>query len=265
MKRKINNVEHKQLLLKTLLAFDQFCQSHQIQYSLAYGTMLGAVRHQGFIPWDDDIDIFMLREQYDKFVTLWQQENNQLKKQYKLWDLNDPENFYIGYVTKFFDTNTELVEHINKRSIKYGIFIDIFPLDNIPSDTTKHKNFLKKHRFYKKMLTHLYRHGAWLNKLAKKYSTKIPSIYYFIHKIQQLNNANPNSNYIATCTVPDKNINKNIYSRKMFNKIIKLDFEGYQFPVIAEYDHFLKQYYGDYLKLPPKEEQVGHNVEAYLK
>lgn len=112
MKKEITPQEHKKILLEMLAHFNQVCQENNIRYSLAYGTLLGAIRHQGFIPWDDDIDLFMLREDYEKLVQCWDRNGR-----YKFWEMMGEENYFIGYIAKIFDSHTTLIEKMSKRSV----------------------------------------------------------------------------------------------------------------------------------------------------
>lgn len=258
MKREITPQEHKDILLKMLTFFDQFCQKNDIRYSLAYGTMLGAIRHQGFIPWDDDIDLFMLREDYEKLAQCWNKNGK-----YKLWEIMSEDNFFISYIAKVFDTDTKLIETTPNHTIDYGAYLDIFILDGIPNTPEKQVRHLRKHKLYRKLLTHFHRHGQLFNKIATYFSF-IPSTSFFIKKIHNLNQQYKDSEYVATCTAPEKIIDKAIYRREVFENLIYIPFESYQFPIVKEYHQCLEKYYGDYMTPPPPEKRVGHRVKVYV-
>lgn len=125
MKKMCSN-EIKSVLLKTLLRFNEFCDIHDIKYTLAYGTALGAIRHKGFIPWDDDIDILMLRSEYNKFEAAWKTYIQNNKDHYKLWAELDEENYFMVYVAKFFDIDTVLYEYFSKGKKLNMVFLLIF-------------------------------------------------------------------------------------------------------------------------------------------
>ena len=142
MKKMCSN-EIKSVLLKTLIRFNDFCEKNDIKYSLAYGTALGAIRHKGFIPWDDDIDVLMMRSEYNKFEVAYKNYIQSHETHYKLWTELDEENYFIAYCAKFFDTDTALYEHFSKgKVVEYGIFIDIFVLDHIPVEKSEQKKLL---------------------------------------------------------------------------------------------------------------------------
>ncbi len=257
-RKKINEKDYKSILLQVLVNFDSFCRKHNISYSLAYGSMLGAIRHKGFIPWDDDIDIFMLREEYDKFVKLWNESSNLLKDNYELWGIDDEKNFFYGHLVKFFDKNTLLIEKTKNHIIEYGIFIDIFILEDISSDQKKAEKQQKKYKFYRKLLSHLFKHGKILNILANRFSKKIPSIYFVLDKVKKITEQER-----SNCVSVYAPVDRNIYNRDSFEKFILTTFENYEFPVSLDYDLILKKQYGNYLELPPEEERIGHHIEAY--
>ncbi|MFC0309000.1 phosphorylcholine transferase LicD [Gallibacterium trehalosifermentans] len=259
IKRKLTHQEYKIFLLNTLITFDKVCKDNNISYSLAYGSMLGVVRHQGFIPWDDDIDILMFREEYEKFVEIWNKSNNILKNNYELWGIDDEKNFFYGHLVKFFDKNTLLIEKTKNHLIEYGVFIDIFILEDISADAEKSNKQQKQYKLYRKLLSHFYKHGKYLNILAKKLSEKIPSIYFFMNKLENITKQE-RSEYVSVYAPVDKQI----YKREDFNNVIYLPFEGHMFPVSAQYDNLLKQKYGDYMTLPPESERIGHKIEAYI-
>lgn len=159
MNEKLTESEFKETLLKILLKFDTFCKQHDIKYSLGCGTALGAVRHGGFIPWDDDIDVIMLRPEYDKFEKLWKEHIRSNSEHFKLWAEMDEENYFMAFCAKFFDTDTILYEHFGTRkTIEYGVYIDIFVLDHIPREKTEQRIYFKKFLFYWKWVQHFQRH-----------------------------------------------------------------------------------------------------------
>ena len=119
---------YKEKLLKTMKEFTDVCRRNDIEYIGAYGTVLGAVRHKGLIPWDDDIDVFMTRENYEKFLRL---KKSLAGSGYEIVDLDD-KGYYLPFA-KFCDTNTTIWE-VESLPFVFGIFIDVFPLDFVEED-----------------------------------------------------------------------------------------------------------------------------------
>lgn len=140
MKKEIKVEELKQIQLDILKFVDKFCKENNLKYFLAYGTLLGAVRHKGYIPWDDDIDIIMFREDYEKFVTTFKDVN------YKVF-ATEVNSKYPYPFAKVGDTRTYYMEEI-KDVIDTGVNIDVFPLDYLPENRIKDicnkRNFLQK-------------------------------------------------------------------------------------------------------------------------
>ncbi len=268
--KKIASNEIKSILLKTLVRFNEFCKENNIKYTLAYGTALGAIRHKGFIPWDDDIDILMLRSDYNKFEVAWEKYIQNNVDHYKLWPEMDEENYFIAYVAKFFDTDTVLYEHFSKgKVVEYGIFIDIFVLDHIPIEKSEQKKLFMDVRLYWKWIQHFQRHFKKWNKFVRKYHLPLPSLDMMVNKLMERKNKyNHELTPIVSVTQEyqkKKDINLSIFKYEWFNDFILTEFEGYEVPIIKEYDKMLRNCYGNYMILPPEEEQIGHNIEAYWR
>lgn len=254
------NSPYQKILLSILVDFDKFCRENNIQYSLAYGTLLGAVRHQGFIPWDDDIDIFMLREDYNKFVELWNQSNQY--PQYQFWGLYDPNNFFIGYIAKLFSIEHRITEITPNHQIHYGAYIDIFPVDNFPDDVVAQKKHLKKIKLIFKLLTHFYRHGVYLNRLASRYSKNIPSIYPLLALLKKTHNQfnQTQTSKRGASTTYSKDINQVVFDSNFFTHLQEIKFEDHYFYAFEDAEMWLEQYYGNFMQPPPKSLQKGHNL-----
>lgn len=114
----------KQIELEILNYIDTLCKKHNINYIINYGTLIGAVRHEGFIPWDDDIDLSMPREDYQRFINIFQKE----KSKYKLLSLETDKNYFNNFI-KITDSTTKIIDTRNTKTYESGIFIDIFPID----------------------------------------------------------------------------------------------------------------------------------------
>ena len=131
--QEIDFADIKQLALNILKDVAEFCDHHDIKYALAYGTMLGAVRHEGFIPWDDDIDIMMPREDYNRFIQLYNDSNSR----YKVFSI-ETDNTYTYTMAKVFDQDTLMIDNTLWRNFdKAGVFVDIFPVDGLPESKSE--------------------------------------------------------------------------------------------------------------------------------
>lgn len=139
--------DKQEIMLDIMLDIDKFCRENNIRYSLAYGTMLGAVRHKGFIPWDDDLDIFMLREDFERFIKTYPGE-----RYHVLYNTRNENEFLATGYAKVHDPSTVIKGE--KTHTKYGVFVDIFPLDPVPADPEEQKRYIKRHKSLHNRLHH---------------------------------------------------------------------------------------------------------------
>jgi len=260
----------KKVELDILSFIHDFCEKNDIKYSLCGGTLLGAVRHKGFIPWDDDIDIFMLRDQYEKFISLM--ENND-DDTFKLITYKNSKNYNLLFA-KVVDKRTILIEDHFKKVNDMGVYVDIFPIDSLADSVEESKKKLKKSKFKKFIgVASNWRH-FYINKNSG-FLRQIPRFIFYIASRFK----NPKKGYLTiekqfpydnnlkyfgvVCGVYNE---KEIMLKETFDFSEYLEFEGRKFCVIKDYKTYLTSLYGNYMELPPVEKRVAHHTfKAYFK
>lgn len=254
--------EMKKIELNMLIYLDKICDKNNINYSLAGGTLLGAVRHKGFIPWDDDIDVFMTRSNYIKFIDLFRKEKN---KDYLLLNTNIKKDYYYAF-SKIVDTRTMMVETNVKKIKDLGVYIDLFPIDNIPDDLSERKAFFKKINKYRKILDLTcninHKNKNKLNLFLRNiiyYCSNSNVSNYYARKIDFLCQKYNEKNTKEQATIVGSYGEKEIMKKSVYNKYERIEFENHYFQSIRDYDSYLKSIYGDYMKLPPKEKRISHH------
>lgn len=264
--RRIETEEYKAILTNILVKVDQLCRDNDIPYMIFYGTLLGAVRHHGFIPWDDDVDIVIKRQDLKRLQDVVNQHSSELGINFIYIDTN-PDTIFI--CAKICDTSTVLNE-VGFRQIKgYGAFIDVFPIDNLAE-----QRMIRKIRSFvgfkkRQIITHSSM-TTW-TKSASIFRNIMRCIAFYstrgVHTgrmIQKMNNACQKYNYLETTYVGLPYSKKTIFQRDWFQEVTELEFEGHRFFAPKCYDVILRQLYGDYMKLPPVEKQISnHNFECY--
>lgn len=256
-------LREQQLAIFNILKYvDQFCNQYNIMYSLGGGTLIGAVRHQGFIPWDDDIDIYMHRVDYEKFIFHW---DNHHTSNYRLSLAEDKNSEHLGHCSKIYDKKIILVEK-NQKTLNG--FIDIFVYDAVSNNPNKIHHIILKHKLLAKVNRSLQKRINYLQKYSKvqKVLTKLFHFTYqlMINQINSLKIKYASSEYVCMLSEYD-HWQKSYMPKKFFEKTIRFDFEGEKLPVMNGYHEYLSLFYGDYMSLPPKEHQKPiHSTEAYL-
>lgn len=247
--------------IEILKIIDEICDKHDLNYFLAGGALIGAIRHNGFIPWDDDIDICMLRKDYDKFLTVADKE---LPHYYFLQNGINEEG-YFDTITRVRDSRTTgiLYKDLDKNC-NNGIFVEIYPLDAVVSDKKKYKGQIKKISFYKALL-HLQAYGLDNNASKKdKILFAISKLYFkftspklIFEKMQKCcKKYNGNK-----CEYVDELMTKYNCKYRYCDvcETILHDFEYTKFKIPIGYDLCLKTTYGEYMKKPPLEERLQHH------
>lgn len=258
--KKIDKEELKKIQIQILDNVANFCEKNNIQYWIDTGTLLGAVRHKGFIPWDDDIDIGMLRNDYDKFIKLYNSSNS--RYQLHCYELNDDYYYPFG---KVLDTKTILYEP-DINGVKISVNIDVFVYDNAPSNLKKVKKMYSKFRRYERLRLHQHfcvNSNSFINNILNKILKLFPE-NYFVEKI--INNSKKYMNKNCTHVGNFTSISQVYCSKEFLKSFIKLEFEGKLYNAPIGYDEWLKAFYGDYMKLPPEEKRVSpHSFVAFYK
>ena len=269
--RKITNVEElKSIQLDILLALDEFCNERHIKYSLAAGSLIGAIRHKGFIPWDDDIDIYLLREDYkvliESFPTIY-------KGYYSLVTTERDKKWHRAF-GKLYDNRTLWVENSRNKYTGIGVSIDIFPIDDAPDNQSEWESYNKKRVFLRnvfmiKSLPISSRRSIIKNLLTLlSQGMLIPFSFSRISKwmnhYSQINNNKGYHHVYENCLGVYNS--KTPWLKESFSKVIDAEFEGHQVKIMSGYDDYLKCVYGDYMQLPPEKKRITHHCfNAYWK
>ena len=261
MKKTITMEELRAIQLDILDKIHAFCTERGIRYSLGGGTLLGAVRHKGYIPWDDDIDIMLPRPDYDRFLKEFEGKYIELNLQHYENDITCCIPF-----AKVYDNRTVLIEKVQKS----GIYIDVFPIDGLPEESRIHEYLTLYRKYLHKIyfMTPFYLITGSLKNRIKYYIKKVffpPRQKYIAEFYSFLKSFNfeKSVNAGAICGVYAE---KELMARDTFESYITVEFEGRHYMAIRDYDAYLTKHYGDYMQLPPKEKQVSHHVfTAYWK
>ena len=248
----VGHQQHQQALLVLLKEFDRICKQLDIPYVLFAGTMLGAVRHQGFIPWDDDLDIMMLRKDYDRFL----QEAESCLDTEKFFLQKEFSQHWPMFFSKLRLNNTTCLEKYHPRDsqIHQGIYIDIFPCDNaLDSVLGRKMQFLASKVVIAKSL---YRRGYDTDSRKKKlfmtFCRLLPAApFLWFAKMGKEDSAIVHSFFGGA-----SGFEHNVYSRQWFTQRTELIFESERYPVSAHYDVLLRHLYGDYMVLPPEDQRA---------
>lgn len=265
MKEKaIDAAEFKRRLIQMLKKFDSICIENDIKYSVGFGTLIGAIRHHGIIPWDDDIDIIITRDNYTKLCSVFDKNNN-IIQDLKLLDVSR-EKKYSAPLPKIIDTTTVLKQHNHAEKMDLGIYMDIFVYDKIPE---KQKNkIISQYIFLQKIWTICEMKYPKEGKNFIKKAIKFILNQGFAHRIalrmdkyaKELSNKNQSSHLYYNLQYRIKPFQKiDDYLESDINDLMRVDFEGYKVYAIKSYDKILTKLYGDYMKLPPENKRISHH------
>lgn len=268
MKKKKNYLdlrETQMALLGIMTEFDRICAEHGLRYSIAYGTLLGAVRHKGFIPWDDDVDFVMPRPDYEKLYALVRSGAIDLKDRFELSEDRGKHAFYS--FCKLMDKRYR-VKSWSHREVPY-LFVDIFPLDGAPSGKKALKKLYRKRLFYSAVMA--------LSRWAvpeKHWTVILRGIgfpFYLAATLYGMSRAARKGNAVAAandynacemCSTFSFGTEKWLMPRDAFKDTERIAFEGKEFCAITAWDEWLVKLYGDYMTPPPAGKRISHSLRV---
>jgi lipopolysaccharide cholinephosphotransferase len=256
-KQTISSEELKEIQIQILQSITDYCEKNDLRYFLAYGSLIGAVRHKGFIPWDDDLDIMMPRPDFEKFCAQYKD------KYYEILSPQTDDKCFINFA-KVHDIRTRYQESYSKEN-NYGIFVDIFPIDGYIDNNQKWKCYI----LYK--LIH-YKRSVWNHS-----NTFIKNLFLYIIKffllpiktktfVHQLISESKRLKYEDAEFVYYFTEKFAPLRKSIFEEYIYASFENRKYRIPKDFDELLKIQYGDYMKLPPEKDRINvHHAKIWWK
>lgn len=264
---KITIDESRKITLEILVFIDEFCRKNGIDYSLTGGTLLGAVRHKGFIPWDDDIDVFMTRPNYDRFDSAMEKQN-----EYTWLTRKTNKKFFFNF-GRLINNKTKVIDHRLEDPFidGYGVFVDVCVVDGLPDNVIVRE----LHTTYIRALYRLRRMAIYntipshpVNRFIKRCMKTFCLTVGIDRWSELIDHAVRRYDFDAgryVGNVMSQYGKKEIMHKSSFDEYITMEFEGRLFKVIIGWEEYLRNIYGDYMQLPPAEERIGrHPGEIYL-
>jgi lipopolysaccharide cholinephosphotransferase len=261
--KEITPTESKQLMIEILEAYAKFCDQHQLRYYLTYGTLLGAVRHQGFIPWDDDVDVMMPRPDYEKFLDL---TKNGLGPKMKVDSFKMNPNYIYPYAKVIHEDTLVIEEFYNYNT---GVYIDIFPVDGLPTDPTERAKHYQKMAKTRKFHSLAFRHKThWDNpikNLRMKILIQLIHLYGDHRVLKHIDDLAKSIDYELSDTV---GIivwgygGREACLKEELSSSMDLPFETLTLKAPQNTDSWLSQVYGDYMTTPPLDKRSSTHINT---
>ncbi len=262
------------VILDVLEKFITICKEHKLTYFCCGGTAIGAIRHHGMIPWDDDVDVFMPRPEYDRFIQIASQMD--LGK----YELVTPYTYdnYPLYFVKLCNRETTLQE-LEDTPCVYGLYIDIFPIDGAPDDYEQARAMERRFTKTKNKLAAISSHVSFMDYLRfllipKEWGRFVRKTFGFFFRgtyrrllLRKMNSICYKYDYSTSKLVAvycGSYGPKEVFPKEWLQGIKQFQFEGLTVDLPSGYDQYLRQYYGDYMQLPPGEKRQSHHFKAYF-
>lgn len=270
LNKAFNLREKQEANLSSLLEIDKICRENNWTYFLAYGTLLGAIRHHGFIPWDDDVDIFMPRQDYDKLVEFM---GDDIRDGFKLCTRENTEN-YPYYIPRFSNMQYRFVTTLNGPQFDIGAFVDVYPLDNYCNDKQSGMRLEKKLSLLNSLYA-VYLNGAIGKSAAKKCVSRVG--HFLLRSLARKDfAAKINKRMRHTLSKYTSDSDKYVgvpcwgagiqYDKELFSETMEVAFEGHKLYVPKRYDEILTLVYNDYMSLPDVDARnTSHHYEMYVR
>lgn len=253
--------------LETLVDFDEFCNEHGLRYSLAGGTLLGAVRHKGFIPWDDDIDICMPRPDWDMLIQLLQDDSKATRLEAMPYPGTE---LYKTPLLKVVDPRIAVqAEAENEQTY---LWLDVFPVDGLPSDEKElARLFSKALTIRKTLMVAATTAESGHSRARRAFKYVMGPVLRALHAVShcgrlldKLARDLPygSTPFVGVLTWGLYGVGERV-SFAGFEKTVKLEFEGKEFSCMSCWDEYLSGIYGDYMQLPPEDQRITHGMKAW--
>lgn len=267
--KKLTQDEVRQTQMAILDEIVKVCEKNNLRYYLAFGSLLGAVRHNGYIPWDDDIDIALERDDYEKLLCILKDKN--AGNQDWLSVIDDTDKNYFYPFSKAVDNRTEV--KMDRHHGNHGVWVDLFPIDGLPSSEWGTKIFIVLCGLLRviclamstKFSSHTLSFGTLLYKrffnalatiIGKKRVCRIVDKVFSHYQMK-------NSKKVAILFTGY--MFKVVFDKEELLSLAKYKFENREYAGFANYDLYLKQLYGDYMTLPPEEKRITHAFDVWWK
>lgn len=273
-KRPLEMKDIQKVSLGILKFVTGICERNGFRYSLMYGTLIGAIRHKGYIPWDDDVDIMMPRPDYEKFLEYVRNHKEDMGV-YEVFNESTHKD-YLYTITRVSDSRYEIFKD-DEKNCGMGIFIDVYPYDGLGDDYDKALDMLRRTRRLCDIIVDITRtrHNPssmnWRGQAVMKLKRMVNSclgLNYFRKKLTLASRIYDydKSEFVGPAVWYFTNPKKVLFRRSMFDDLVKVPFEDGEFYVPADYDSLLTQEYGNYMQLPPPEKRIyQHQYKAYRK